>query len=293
MNLIQFLGATELGLLFSLVTLGVYLTFRVINFPDLTVDGTFPLGAAVAAALIVNEVPPILATLFATLAGSLAGLVTGYLHTRGKILGLLAGILTMIALYSINLRIMGRPNIALSTEPTLFNTFKGDHFTLFSIALITLLLSVLLYRFLISQFGLSLRAIGNNPHISPSYGINVDQRILIGLAISNAFIALAGALFAQAHGFADVSMGTGTLITGLASIIIGESLFHQPSIRIAVISCILGSILYQLARAFALNTHIIGLQASDLNLITAVLVTFAMLMPQLRRKITTTSRRLL
>lgn len=289
MNWIQFFGALELGLLYALVTLGVYLTFRAINFPDLTVDGTFPLGAAVSAALIVNGVNPILATIAAVLAGAFAGLVTGYLHVRWKILGLLAGILTMTALYSINLRIMGRPNIALLTEPTLFSFFTGTHAILFTIAGIVVLVVLLLYWFLSSQYGLALRATGINPRVSPSYGINVGRMTLTGLAVSNALVALTGALFAQAHGFADISMGANTLITGLASVIVGESLLHKHNILFVLLSCVLGSILYRLAIALALNTQIAGLQASDLNLITAILVVIAMLIPQIRRQFSISS----
>lgn len=290
MNTIQFLGALELGLLYALVTIGVYLTFRAINFPDLTVDGTFPLGAAVSAALIVNGVNPWLATIVAIFAGSVAGFITGYLHVRWKILGLLAGILTMTALYSINLRIMGRPNIALLTEPTIFSFFTGSHSVLISIAGIIFLVVILLYGFLTSQYGLGLRAIGINPRVSPSYGINVGRMTLIGLALSNALVALAGAIFAQAHGFADVSMGNGTLITGLASVIVGESIFHKHNIFVVLLSCVLGSILYRLAIALALNAQITGLQASDLNIITALIVVFAMLVPQLRQKLTRKSK---
>ncbi len=285
MNTIQFLGALELGLLYSLVTLGVYFTFRAINFPDLTVDGTFPLGAAVAASLIIKDVNPWIATICATFAGAFAGFITGYLHVRWKILGLLAGILTMTALYSINLRIMGRPNIAILTEPTIFVFLKGANSSLFMITIIIILIVALLYRFLASQLGLALRAIGINPKVSPSYGINVGKMTLIGLALSNSLVALAGALFTQAHGFADISMGTGTLITGLASVIIGESIFHKQNILITLISCVIGSILYRIVIALALNTQIAGLKASDLNLITAALVVVAMLMPQIRQKI--------
>jgi putative ABC transport system permease protein len=291
MNTIQFLGAIELGLLYTLVTLGVYLTFRAINFPDLTVDGAFPLGAAVSASLIVGGVNPWIATCVAVFAGCLAGFITGYLHVRWKILGLLAGILTMFALYSVNLRIMGRPNIALLTEPTVFSFFTGPHSILITIAVIVALVVLLLYRFLASQLGLALRATGINPKVSPSYGIHIGRMTLVGLALSNALVALAGALFAQAHGFADVSMGAGTLIIGLASVIVGESLFHKHHIFLVLISCILGSILYRLAIALALNAQIAGLQASDLNLVTSLLVVIAMLIPQMRQKLLTKYRR--
>ena len=284
MNTIQLLSALELGLLYAIVTLGVYFTFRIINFPDLTVDGAFPLGAAVAVALIVKDGSPWVATFCAFLAGALAGAITGYLHVKWKILGLLAGILTMTALYSINLRIMGRPNIAILTEPTIFSFLKGSHGVLFIITIIVIITVLLLYRFLASQFGLTLRAVGINSKVSPSYGINVDRMILIGLALSNGLVALAGALFAQAHGFADISMGTGTLIAGLASIIIGESIFNRHKVWIKLISCIFGSVLYRIFIGLALNTKIAGLKASDLNLITAILVFIAMSMPQIRQK---------
>ncbi|HXH55287.1 MAG TPA: ABC transporter permease [Gammaproteobacteria bacterium] len=286
MNMIQFLGALEIGLLYGLVSLGVYLTFRAINFPDLTVDGTFPLGAAVAATLLVNGVHPILATIAAIFAGGLAGFITGYLHVRWNILGLLAGILTMTALYSVNLRIMGRPNIALLSELTLFSYFKGSHVVLWSMFGIIIGVLYLLYRFLASQFGLALRATGINPRVSPSYGINIGLMTLIGLAASNGLVALAGALFAQAHGFADISLGTGTLITGLASVIVGESLLPKHRLWFVLIACVLGSILYRLAIALALNSQFAGLQAQDLNLITAVLVVIAMLVPKIRQKFT-------
>lgn len=285
MNLMQLLGAIELGLLYALVALGVYLTFRMINFPDLTVDGSFPLGACVAATMITNDFNPCIATLCAALAGGMAGFITGYLHIRWKILGLLAGILTMTALYSINLRIMGKPNITILTEPTIFNSFHWIHSSLVIMIIILILIVLLLYRFLISQIGLALRATGINSKVSPSYGINVGKMILLGLVLSNSLVASSGALFTQIHGFADISMGTGTLTTGLASIIIGESIFNKNHTLIALFSCVTGSILYRITIALALNTQIIGLRASDLNLITATLIVIAMLTPRIRYKI--------
>lgn len=286
MNYIQFLGSLEIGLLYGIVAIAIYITFRIINFPDLTVDGSFPLGAATCAGLITSNANPFLAhpvtaTLIAMAAGALAGLATGYLHVRWKILGLLAGILTMTALYSINLRIMGRPNIALISEPTLFTS---PHTVLPVLAIIVLLVIVVLAFFLNSQFGLGLRAVGINPRVSPAYGINVGKMMLVGLCLSNALVAGAGALFAQIYGFADVSMGTGVLIIGLASVIVGETLVHSYRLWIVLLSCVLGSILYRLAIAFALNTHFIGLKTSDLNLITSVLVVFALLFPHLRKR---------
>lgn len=288
MNMIQFFGALELGLLYGLVAIAVYLTFRIINFPDLTVDGSFPLGAAVSSMLIVQGTHPALATLAAILAGMLAGLTTGYLHVRWKILGLLAGILTMTALYSINLRIMGKPNIALLTEQTLF---PDPDMVLPILGGITLVLILLLTRFLSSQFGLGLRATGINPKVSPAYGINVGAMTLVGLALSNGLVAMAGALFTQVHGFADISMGTGTLIIGLASVIVGETLLHSKKILVILISCVLGSILYRLAIAMALNTHDLGLQTSDLNLITSLLVVIALLAPKIKQRLFSGYRR--
>lgn len=284
MNSIQFFGAIELGLIYALVALGVYLTFRAINFPDLTVDGSFPLGAAVAAALIVNGTHPVLATLAAFMAGGIAGFVTGFLTVRWKILGLLSGILTMTALYSINLRIMGRPNIAIMNESTIFTLMTDTQDQRFYIIIgVTVLVTVLLWGFLSSQIGLALRGVGINPRVCPAYGISVGKLTLVGLMISNGMVSLGGALFAQAHGFADVSLGTGTLITGLASVIIGESIFHRGNILVILLSVILGSILYRIFIALALNTQFTGLQASDLNLITSLLVVFAMLLPQIRK----------
>jgi len=284
MNIAQLLGSIELGLLFSLVALGVYLTFRVIQFPDLTIDGTFPLGAAVAATLIVHGFSPFTATLIATITGALAGGVTGYLHVRWKILGLLAGILTMTALYSINLRIMGKPNIALLETSSLFNTFSGPGGASILLSLTLLVLLFLLYRLLASQFGLAIRAIGINPRVSPTYGISVKTLTLVGLALSNALVALAGALFAQIYGFADVSLGTGTLVSGLASVIIGERLLLCRGLITALLACIAGSILYRTAITIALNMQSLGLQASDLNFITTIIVVLAMSIPAIREK---------
>lgn len=287
MNTIQFLGAIELGLLYGIVAMAVYLTFRVINFPDLTVDGSFPLGAAVAATLIVKGVNPYVATLLAFMAGCLAGSITAYLHVRWKILGLLAGILTMTALYSINLRIMGKPNIALINEITVFSDHvqNGTHNSLLILSMIVLLLILVLFHFLRSRFGLALRASGINPRVSPAYGIKVSTMIFVGLCLSNGLIASAGALFAQAHGFADISMGNWTLIIGLASVIVGETLFHTNKLWLILLSCVLGSILYRLAIAFALNAQFLGLEGSDLNLITAILVVIALLSPRLKQQI--------
>lgn len=280
MNQLQLLGAVEIGLIYSLVAIGVYITFKVIDFPDLTVDGSFTLGAAVSSAMIFAGYNPYIATIVSILSGACAGWVTGYLNVRWNILGLLAGILTMTALYSINLRIMGRPNIAIIDESTVF----GNWPIILVILLITIVTILKLTRFFASEFGLAIRAVGINPKVSSAYGIRVGVMKIVALAISNGIVALAGSLFAQSQGFSDISMGTGTIIVGLASVIIGEALVHPERIWVGLVTCAIGSILYRIAIAFALNAHDIGLEASDLNLITALLVTFTMIATRLKKK---------
>lgn len=280
MNQLQLLGAVEIGLIYSLVAIGVYITFKVIDFPDLTVDGSFTLGAAVSSAMIFAGYNPYIATIVSILSGACAGWVTGYLNVRWNILGLLAGILTMTALYSINLRIMGRPNIAIIDEGTVFGSWP----IILVILLITIVTILKLTRFFASEFGLAIRAVGINPKVSSAYGIRVGMMKIVALAISNGIVALAGSLFAQSQGFADISMGTGTIIVGLASVIIGEALVHPERIWVGLVTCAVGSILYRIAIAFALNAHDIGLEASDLNLITALLVTFTMIATRLKKK---------
>jgi len=281
MSIIQFLGAIELGLIFGLIGMAVFITFRVSDFPDLTVDGTFPLGAATSAALILHGVNPWLATLIAIAAGAVAGMATAYLHVRWKIMPLLAGIIIMTALYSINLRIMGQPNIAIFNEPTLFNN------TLPIIATLVIAVSIvaaLIIYFLATEYGLALRASGMNKRVSKSLGIHVNKATIISLAISNGIVALAGALYAQSQGFADISMGTGIIIVGLAAVIIGQTLVRTRQIAWLVISCILGAIIYRLAVALALNSHVFGLQASDLNALTALVVILTLIIPTIKRE---------
>ena len=280
MNVLQLLGTIEIGLIYALVAIGVYITFRVIDFPDLTVDGSFTSGAAVATVMIASGYNPWIATIVSIITGSFAGMVTGYLNVKWDILGLLAGILTMTALYSINLRIMQRPNIAIMDEPTIFINDNIISLTL----VIVIITALLLTRFFSSEYGLAIRSIGINPKVSKSYGIKVGKMKIIALMFSNAFVALAGALFAQSQGFADISMGNGTIIIGLASVIIGETIFLNPKkIFLALIACVIGSILYRIAIAFALNAHGIGLEVYDLNLITAIIVAFTMILPKLKK----------
>ncbi len=276
----QLLGTIEIGLIYALVAMGVYISFRLIDFPDLTVDGSFTLGASVAAVLISTHHHPLFATLMASIAGASAGALTGYLNVRWQILGLLAGILTMTALYSINLRIMGKPNISILNEPSLFS--HGSIWLIMSLIVIACVL-ILIWLFA-TEFGLSIRAIGINPRVSRAYGISVGKIKIIALALSNALVAFSGALFAQSQGFADISMGTGTIIVGLAAVIIGESLLPSKKMAIALIACIIGSILYRIAIGFALNAHHIGLQASDLNIMTAALVALTMIVPKFKMK---------
>ncbi|MGF1476659.1 MAG: ABC transporter permease [Geminicoccaceae bacterium] len=287
MSLFAFMGAIEIGLIYALVALGVFLSFRVLNFPDLTVDGSFPLGAAVAATAIVSGVNPFLATLIAILAGAAAGLVTAFLNLRFQILHLLASILTMIALFSINLRIMGRPNVPLIGEPSVISPFtvlelRPVYLKPLILAVLIALIAWLLARFLSSHYGLALRATGVNPKNARAQGVATAGATYTGMALSNGLVGLAGALFAQTNGVADVTIGTGTIVVGLAAVIVGETLVPGRGVVIAVLACVVGSLLYRIAVAFALNADALGLEASDLNLVTAVLVALALILPRWR-----------
>ena len=289
MSLIAFLGAIESGLIFALVALGVYLSFRVLEFPDLTVDGSFPLGAAVSATLIVNGWDPWLATGMAIIAGAMAGILTGWLNVQLKILNLLASILTMIALYSINLRIMGTPNVALLGEETILTPVEnlGNSFdipfyvsTPVVFVIVVVICTLALLRFLNSEMGLALRATGANARMARAQGVKTSWMILIGMALSNSLVALAGSLFAQSQGSADVTMGVGVIVVGLASVIGGEAIISPTTVLKAALACIVGAILYRLAIAFALNMDFIGLKAQDLNLVTSILVMIAIVIPR-------------
>jgi putative ABC transport system permease protein len=288
MSLIAFQGSLEVGLIFALVALGVFISFRVVNFPDLTVDGSFPLGGAVAATLLVGGWHPLAATAAAFAAGALAGLTTGWLHVKLKIMQLLAGILVMIALYSINLRVMGKPNEPLLGASTVFNTspleaLPGPWTTALVLLAITLAVKFALDRYFGSEVGLAMRATGGNARMARALGVSTDRLSLFALALSNGIVALAGALFAQSQGGADVSMGIGTIVIGLAAVIIGETLLPMRSIAWATLGCVVGAVLYRMLVALALNSDFIGLKAQDLNLVTAVLVTLALVMPASKR----------
>jgi putative ABC transport system permease protein len=284
------MGAIELGLIYGLVAVAVYLSFRVLNFPDLTVDGSFPLGAAVVAAAITGGLGPWLGTVLAVAAGALAGLLTAVLNVRFKILHLLASILTMIALYSINIRIMGRPNVALLGEATVLTPFEelglpGLWMRPLVLLVVVAVGAALLVRFLGSEVGLAMRATGVNPRMAEAQGIRVGAVTCLGMALSNGLVALAGSLFAQTNGFADVTLGTGTIVVGLASVIIGETLVPRAGVAAAVLGCILGSVFYRIVVALALEADFLGLEASDLNLVTAILVGVALILPVTRAKL--------
>jgi len=279
-----FLASVEQGLVYAIMAIGVYLTFRILDFPDLTVDGSFPLGAAVAAKMIVSGYHPVVATLVPLLFGALAGIMTGILHTKGKITGLLAGILTMTALYSINLRVMGKPNIPLLRETTVITMSNSSGLpqwltNILLFAFCVIVIKFILDWFLFTEIGLALRATGDNPHMIRSMGVNTDSMKILGLALSNALVAFSGALVAQHQGFADAGMGIGMIIAGLASVIIGEVVIGARSIPVATIAVIGGSIIYRLAIAVAL---LIGFRSSDLKLITALLVVFALSTPKVK-----------
>lgn len=295
MSIFAVMGAIELGLIYSLVAIGVFLSFRVLDFPDLTVDGSFPLGAAVTAVLIVNGVNPYLAMIVAVACGFFAGLVTAFLNLKLKILHLLASILTMTALYSINIRIMNAPNIALINETTIMTPFENG-FTWGGVMLpkvilsplilsgFILMIALLLIRFLNSKIGLAMRATGKNTRMSRANGINTTFMIALGMGISNGLVALGGSLFSQTQGFADVTTGVGTIVIGLAAVIAGETLFPSRTVYGTVIACIFGAIIYRLTIAFALEADFIGLQASDLNMVTSALVGFALVLPMIKQK---------
>lgn len=289
MSLIQFWGALEIGLIYAIVALAVYISFRVLDFPDLTADGSFPLGGAIVATCLVAGWSPWTGTFLAFGGGVLAGLVTAWLNLRWKILHLLASILTMTALYSVNLRIMGRPNIALLDEETVFSAFQrafSSHMVgvLVLMGLIVAVIAFLFWRFMVSERGLALRATGANPRMARAQGIYTSGATYLGVGLSNGMIALAGALFAQSQGFADVTTGVGTIIFGLAAVIIGEVFFPTKRMALIIVGCLVGSVIYRLTVALALNASAIGLQTSDLNLVTAALVALAMILPQVRGK---------
>jgi putative ABC transport system permease protein len=297
------IGTFTIGFILSLLALGVFISFRIFAFPDITADGSITLGAAVAATLLAHGVNPPLASLVAFAAGLLAGTCTGTLHTRFKINSLLSGILVMTALYSVNLHVMGRSNVPLLSVNTLVTQAEriGIRFTggvtsfklmgwdvsvrdasvLCAIALAVTLACTLLYLFLRTNLGMAMRATGDNVQMIRALGVNDSTMIVFGLAISNGLVALSGALLAQYQGFADVGMGIGMVVWGLASVIIGEALVGSNQVGLTLIGAVMGSVLFRLMVAVALRW---GLSPNDLKLITAVFVFFALIVPQFLRK---------
>jgi putative tryptophan/tyrosine transport system permease protein len=299
------LGATTIGLILALLALGVYLSFRIFNFPDITADGSITLGASVSATLLVHHWSPWLATLVGFAAGSVAGAITGVLHTKFKINGLLSGILVMTALYSVNLHVMGKSNVPLLNEATLasqaesvglrlLHTNDGD-LNLFGWSVgvrdaamlvcvlgLVIVVGLVLYLFFRTNLGTAMRATGDNPQMIRALGVSVDFILILGLALSNGLIALAGSLVAQYQGFADVQMGIGMVVWGLASVIIGEALVGSHRIGLLITGAVMGSVIFRLLVAIALRW---GLNPNDLKLITAAFVFVALIAPALLRKL--------
>ncbi len=277
------LTAIDLGLIYGLMALGVYLTFRVLDFPDLTVDGSFTAGAATAAVLIVGGWPPLAATAVSFVVGALAGLVTGVLHTKGQINPLLAGILTQIALYSVNLRIMGKANAPLLREQTLLSGLRdarlfGTWTSVAIFAVVTLVFMLALDWFLNTDLGLALQATGDNERMIRAQGVSTDFTKMLGLSLSNGLVGLSGALIAQYQGYADIGMGIGLIIAGLASVIIGQALITSRRFVFATFAVVVGSVVYRLVIQTALQ---VGLNPNDMKLISAILVVTALLLPRL------------
>ena len=293
-------GVLTIGLILSLLALGVFISFRIFAFPDITADGSITVGGATAASLIVSGTDPMWATILGALAGAAAGATTGVLHTRFKIHGLLAGILVMTALYSVNLHIMGKSNVPLLAQETLatrteatalrlaggvetVNLWGGelrvrDVALLAASLIVSLAVGLLLYVFLQTDLGTAMRATGDNPQMIRALGVNVGNMIVLGLALSNGLIALSGALLAQYQGFADVQMGIGMIVLGLASVIIGESLVGKAGLGLTITGAIMGSVLFRLLVAIALQW---GLDPNDVKLATAAFVFAALVLPDL------------
>ena len=296
------IGALTMGFILALLALGVYLSFRIFNIPDMTAEGAVTLGASVAAVMMVNGYNPFLATAMAAVAGTAAGTITGLLATKCKINALLSGILVMTGLYSVNLHIMGRSNVPLLETTTLstysehlgarlfggatnlniagWSVSSRDLSILIAIVLLTSLVCLLLYFFFLTDLGTAMRATGDNPHMICALGVSVDGAMIFGLAMSNGLIGLCGALIAQYQGFADVQMGVGMVVLGIASVIIGESLVGTNAVGFLITGTVMGSVLFRLLVAVALRW---GLNPNDLKLITAVFVFAALVAPNFAR----------
>jgi putative ABC transport system permease protein len=296
-------GALTIGLILSLLALGVFISFRIFEFPDITADGSITLGASLAAALLVHQVHPVAATAAALVAGAIAGALTAIIHTRFAVNRLLSGILVMTALYSINLHIMGKSNVPLLSETTLATMAERagtaltgsandlvvagwtlavrDASMLVWALILVIAIATLLFAFFRTNLGLAMQAAGDNAQMIRALGVNVDTMLVLGLALSNGLVALSGALLAQYQGFADVQMGIGMVVWGLASIIIGEALVGVRQLGLLIAGGILGSVLFRLLVAIALRG---GLNPNDLKLVTAVFVFAALVVPQVARR---------
>lgn len=291
MSWIAFFGGLESGLIYAIVALGVYISFRVLDFPDLTADGSFPLGGAVAGVAILAGVNPWLACVFGMLAGAIAGMITAYLHVKLGILQLLSSILMMVALYSINLRIMKAPNLPLLGSPTIFDSLTSNNATWIHTAVIlgvVLVVMAILNWFFHTETGLAMRATGSNLKMSQAQGINTAWMTITGMAISNGLIALAGAIFVQTQGGVSIDIGVGTIVIGLAGVIIGETILPSNKIWLILVSAIIGAVLYKLFIQIALSNgwlRGIGFGSQDLNLITALLVIIVLMLPKMKAKI--------
>ena len=269
MNLI--IDAIEEGLLFSIVSMGVYITYKILDFPDLSVDGTYPLGAAITAILLINGVNPWLAIIISAVGGAIAGGITAFLHVKLKISNLMSGILVMIALYSVNLRIMGRSNTPLFSTKTIFK--NANLKSIFIIIIMVVICKIIIDTFLKTKRGFLLIAVGDNEQVVSSLGINKNGVKVLGLMISNGLVGMAGAIQAQKYGYADVTMGQGIVVMGLATVVIGITIFGKLSLLKCTTLSILGAIIYKVAIAIALR---VNFNPNDLKLITAIIVIIAL-----------------
>lgn len=288
------LSAVALGLLWAVMTIGVYISYRILDVADLTVEGSITLGAAVSAALIHGGGNPILATGAAFLCGLCAGLVTGLLHTKLRIPALLSGILSMIALWSVNLRVMGSANISILRMGTVFSPIQSLGLSKYVSwivvgSLLAIAIISILYWFFGTELGSAIRATGNNPNMVRAQGINTDSMIILGLMVSNGLVALSGALIAQSQNFADIQMGTGSIVIGLASLIVGEVLFGRRNFYVRLLSLILGAITYRIIIAIVME---LGMDPNDLKLFTAITVAVALSMPMFSEYLQTLKRSL-
>ena len=297
------IGSITIGLILALLALGIFISFRIFDFPDITAEGSFTFGAAIAASLIVAGINPVAATALAFVGGMLAGAATGFIHTRFKINPLLSGILVMTALYSVNLHVMGKSNVPLLSQNTLFTWFEDfsnnisgkdavvnligwsvparDLWTLCFCLLIIIACSLLLFWFFRTNIGTAMQATGDNDQMIRALGVNTKVMIIAGVALSNGFIALSGSMLAQFQGFADVQMGIGMMVWGLASVIIGEALISENSLGMVIAGAVIGAVLFRLLVAIALRW---GMNPNDLKLITAGFVFIALVLPGIMKK---------